>query len=364
MGQLVEHQYIDRETGAVCTEHLYADWMLNTLYLSVWEKAPVLYRLLTSACFSRVLGIFCYDSPLGARLSGNHRFLRSCRVAIEECLDPPDRLDTARKIFERKIRYRECRPLPADPRTVVSPADARVLVGSFRDTSHLFLKEKFFSAEELLDATKPIWVNTFARGDFAIFRLTPDKYHYNHAPVAGLVCDTYEIPGEYHSCNPGVVTTISSSYAKNKRVVTLLNTDVEGGSGVGFVAMIEIVALMIGDIVQCYSEECYEVPCAPARGMFLKRGQPKSLYRPGSSTTVLLFQPDRVQFAEDLVTNQQRVGVRSRFSRGLGRSLVETDVKVRSLLAWPISGSSRPALRLWYAQITRVLSQPTAARES
>ncbi|MBI3247469.1 MAG: phosphatidylserine decarboxylase [Deltaproteobacteria bacterium] len=362
MRQLVEHQYIDRETGAVCTERLYADWMLNTLYLSAWEKVPALYRLLTSARFSRVLGLFCYDSPLGARLSGNRRFLRSCRVAIEECLDPPDRLDTARKIFERRIRYWKCRPLPDNPRAVVSPADARVLVGSFRDTSSLFLKEKFFGAGELLDSNKPIWVNTFVKGDFAIFRLTPDKYHYNHVPVAGLVCDTYEIPGEYHSCNPGVVEAISSSYAKNKRVVTLLNTDVEGGSGVGFVAMIEIVALMIGDIVQCYSEECYEAPCAAARGRFLKCGQPKSLYRPGSSTTVLLFQPDRVRFADDLVANQHRAGVCSRFSQGLGRSLVETDVKVRSLLAWPVSGSSRPALRPWYAQIARVLPQPIAAR--
>ena len=74
-----------------------------------------------------------YDSLLGAKLLGNKRFLRACHVNLEECLDQPEQLNTMRKIFERKIRYWDCRPLPADPRIVVSPADARVLVGSFRN---------------------------------------------------------------------------------------------------------------------------------------------------------------------------------------------------------------------------------------
>ena len=35
--------------------------------------------------------------------------------------------------------------------------------------------------------------------------------------------------------------------------------------------------------------------------MLLRKGQPKSLYRPGSSTTVLVFQRGRVHFSRDLV---------------------------------------------------------------
>jgi phosphatidylserine decarboxylase len=340
MMKVIEHQYIQRESDSVCTERLYGDWLLNTLYVSAWERAPTLYRLLTSARFSRLLGLFCYDSLLGSRLSGNHRFLRACHVDLEECLDPPDQLDTARKIFERKIRYWERRPLPDDPAAIVSPADARVLVGSLRDTSRLFLKGKFFNSEELLDQNKKSWVEAFTNGDFAIFRLTPDKYHYNHTPVAGVVRDFYEIPGDYHPCNPGLVSAAAFPYAKNKRVVTIFDTDTPGGPYIGLVAMIEIVALMIGDIVQCYSEERYDNPRAITRGVFLRKGQPKSLYRPGSSTTVLLFQRGRVQFADDLLRNLCRAGVRSRFSQGLGRSLVETEVKVRSGIAMAVPSSS------------------------
>jgi phosphatidylserine decarboxylase len=115
--------------------------------------------------------------------------------------------------------------------------------------------------------------------------------------------------------------------------VTVLDTDCEGGDQVGYVAMIEVVALMVGQIVQRYSEGRYGDPQPLEKGMFLRRGAPKALFRPGSSTVVLMFQPGRVRFAQDLLRNQRKSGVRSRYSLGFGQPVVETDVKVRSLLA-------------------------------
>ena len=50
--------------------------------------------------------------------------------------------------------------------------------------------------------------------------------------------------------------------------------------------MVEVVAMMIGDIVQCYSDTAYDDPKGVTPGMSLKKGQPKSLFRPGSSTKV------------------------------------------------------------------------------
>ena len=212
---------------------------------------------------------------------------------------------------------------------IVSPADSRVLIGSLSEVSALFIKEKFFTAEELLGSGKK-WSGCFAEGDFAVFRLTPDKYHYNHTPVAGVVEDIYEVDGEYHSCNPTALISLASLYARNKRVVTVINTDVPGGTRVGRVAMIEIVALMIGDIVQAYSEERYDFPVKVRPGMFMKKGVPKSLYRPGSSTDLLIFEKGKMTFCDDLVCNSRRCDVRSRFTTKAGRPLVETDVKVRS----------------------------------
>ena len=226
-----------------------------------------------------------------------------------------------------------------DPRAIVSPADARVLLGSFADDSSLFLEGKFFDYDELLGIDRSRWLRLFRQGDWAIFRLTPDKYHYNHSPVSGRVLDCYDISGRYHSCNPGPVVVAATPYSKNKRVVTIIDTEVPGGSRVGMVAMIEIVALMIGHIDQCYSAVAYDDPRPIQIGMMIEKGRPKSLYRPGSSTDVLLFEPGRVAFCEDLVRNRFRPGVESRFSQGFGRALVETDVRVRSTIGWKREGS-------------------------
>lgn len=325
------HQYVERDTGRVRSERLFGDRLVQLLYHGVREKAPSLFRLLTSARTSEILALVNYDRPFRSGLGGQARFLRDCGIELGECLDP-ERLSTPRRVFERQIRYGECRPLPAEPRAVVSPADARVLVGSFRETSHLFVKEKFFAFAELL-GNRPRWLAAFSGGDFAVFRLTPDKYHYNHAPVSGRVVDCYTLDGVHHACNPTAIVAVATPHSKNRRVVTIIDSDVPGGTGLGLVAIIEVVALMIGDIVQCYSETGYERPVPVEPGLFVRRGQPKSLYRPGSSTDILLFQPGRVRFAADLLANLRRSDVASRFSLGFGQPLVETDVRVRSLIA-------------------------------
>jgi phosphatidylserine decarboxylase len=328
-----EHQYVDRETGAVVTERLYADRLLRGLYAAPWERRAWLVNALASARASKLLSLLNYDVPFVSRSWGATRFARSLGIDLAECVEFPARLDSARKLFQRQIRYWDVRPMDEDLGVIVSPADARILVGSFAEQSTLFLKGKFFEYEELFSPDRRAWVHAFQHGDFAICRLTPEKYHYNHVPVSGQVADIYTVSGSYHSCNPAPVVAIETPYSKNARVVTILDTDVPDGSGIGLVAMIEIVALMIGAIDQCYSETRYERPCPVVAGMFLRKGQPKSLYRPGSSTTVAVFQAGRITFASDLVRNMARGGVRSRFSQGFGIPLVETDVRVRSMIA-------------------------------
>jgi len=327
------HQYIDRRTGSVCAERLFSDALVRWLYADVRENAPALYRMAVGGRFSSILGFLNYDLPITSALSGNQDFLRECGIDLAECLDPPETLNTVRKVFERRIRYWECRPASEGAGDVLSPADSRALTGSLNETSAIFLKGKFFDLEELIGRDKKEWLATFDGGDFAVFRLTPEKYHYNHTPVAGAVMDFYEVRGRYHACNPSAVVTEITPYSKNTRAVTIFDTDVSGGTRVGMVAMIEVVALMIGQVTQCYSRERYDDPQPISPGMFVERGCPKSLYRPGSSTDVLLFERGRIRFDDDLVRNLRRGDAQSRFSLGFGRPLVETEVTARSRIA-------------------------------
>lgn len=331
------HQYIERDSRQIIKEKLYGDRIINFLYNQVRENAGVLFKALTSSRSSSLLSFFNYDLPYLFGIYNSGHIIKALNIDLAECIDNLEELNSPRKIFERKIKYWDKRPMPDDPAAVVSPADSKMLVGSFEEQSHLFLKEKFFHFDELIGPDKREWLQAFSRGSYGVFRLTPEKYHYNHVPVSGKVVDIYELEGMYHSCNPGAVMVEATPYSKNKRVVTIIDTQVPNGTSVGLVAMIEIVALMIGDILQCYSKFHYQNPQNVTPGMFLQKGQPKSLYRPGSSLDVLIFQKNAVTFCDDIVSNMHHPNVKTRFSKAFGRPVVETDVKVRSHIATRLS---------------------------
>ena len=324
------HQYIERQSGRICNEDLIADQWVQWLYGYARERAPLIFKALTSARATQWLSLLNYDLPVYRRPAMLKKLINELNIDLHECLDEPDKLDSARKLFERRIKYWRFRPMPEDPRTVVAPADAKALVGSWKQIRQLFLKEKFFAFKELLGRSQSHWQRAFEDGDFAVFRLTPEKYHHNHLPVAGRVVDFYAIDGDYHSCNPAAVVAEATPFSKNKRVVTVIDTDLPGGTRIGLVAMVEVVALMIGEIVQCYSATRYDDPQPIRPGMFVLKGQPKSLYRPGSSVDLLFFQQGRMEFDADLLANSRRTEVQSRFTHAFQHPLVETEVRVRS----------------------------------
>ncbi|MGA7826662.1 MAG: phosphatidylserine decarboxylase [Geobacteraceae bacterium] len=326
------HRFIRRETGQVMNEELLADSAIRFIYSSVREKTSWFFNALTGRSITNLLGFVNYDLALNARFSGSARFLKKSGINTGDCLLPAEELDTPRKIFERQIAYWHSRPMDEAAGVIVSPADAKMLVGSLDESSTLYLKGKFFDYQELLGREKHSLHAQLGGGDYAIFRLTPEKYHFTHAPVSGLVTEIYQVDGRYHSCNPSSAIALATPLSKNRRVVTVIDTEVEGGSGVGTVVMVEIVALMIGDILQCYSAERYQAPTAVAPGLFLRKGQPKALFRPGSSTVALFFEKNRIGFSRDLLGNQLRHDVRNRFSAWLERPVIETELNVRSTI--------------------------------
>ena len=331
IGQPFPHQFIERGSRRLVTERPVGDRFVHYLYHRLREDAPTMFRLLTSRRVSSLLAFCRYDLPSNSRRCGRYLF-EGIGADWRECCQPLSFFDSHRKVFERQIRYWETRPMEVDERAVLSPCDARLLLGSLTRGSSLFIKEKFFSTTELFGHGTP-WSNRFVDGDFAIFRLTPDKYHYTHLPVSGRVVDIYGVDGRYHSCNPAALIVMASLYCKNRRLVTVIDTDVPGGSQVGLVAMVEIVALMIGDLAEAYSDQRYDRPRQLRPGVTVRRGSPRSLFKPGSSTVVLFFEPGRIRFADDLVDNAGRRDVFSRYSHRFGRPLVETDVRVRSTIA-------------------------------
>lgn len=77
-----QHQYVERDTGKVCSEHPFADSIVNYLYGQKREQAPYVYQLLGSQWFSGFLGWVNYDFPFGRNVSGMRRFLRNCAIDL------------------------------------------------------------------------------------------------------------------------------------------------------------------------------------------------------------------------------------------------------------------------------------------
>ena len=105
-----------------------------------------------------------FETVLTSKLRAARALMREWGVDLSECLDDPDRLDTPAKLFTRKIRYRDCRPLPEDPEIVAAPADSRMLTGSLRESAALFIKDKFFDYPELLGPDEMYGVEAGAEG--------------------------------------------------------------------------------------------------------------------------------------------------------------------------------------------------------
>ena len=78
-------------------------------------------------------------------------------------------------------------------------------------------------------------------------------------------------------------------YTENYRVLTMFDSD-----HFGPVAMVEIGSMVVGSIPQRYRP-----------GEHAAKGQKKSFFELGGSTVVLLFEPTRIAFDEDLCANTQ-----------------------------------------------------------
>ena len=160
------------------TEDLIADRLVNLVYSRGREIAPNLFRQQTSRRSNDLWAYLHFDLTAGSPRRAARRIIHSLGIDLGECV-AAGALASPRQVFERQIRYWACRPMAAARERVVSPADARMVFGSLARQSLFFLKEKFFDFQELLGIDKPDWRGAFEGGQFAIFRLTPEKYHYN-----------------------------------------------------------------------------------------------------------------------------------------------------------------------------------------
>jgi phosphatidylserine decarboxylase len=236
-------------------------------------------------------------------------YARAFRVALDEAAEPDaDRYPTFNAFFTRALRP-AARPTDAHLNALLSPVDGTVSrIGRLREGQLLQAKGHAFSAAELLggDGSRAA---RFAGGDYAILYLSPRDYHRVHMPITGSLAEGIHVPGRLFSVNAVTAARVPRLYARNERVVCMLDT------AVGALAVVLVGAIFVGSIETVWHGEVtpprgrrirHLPPAGPTPA--LRRGEELGRFNLGS-TVILLLPPGVVTWRGELAQGSRvRVG--------------------------------------------------------
>ena len=272
-------QFFNRYTGEVETEVVYGEQWLRFILFNPFGKIA-LHTVAKRAWFSRWYGWRMSRSGSAARV---RPFIEQYGIAEEEHVKAADAFTSFNEFFYRKLKP-AARPVDAATDSVVFPADGRHL--GFAKASAMegvYVKGQRFDLGRLLGGDD--LAAQFADGAAVFSRLCPVDYHRFHFPVSGVPGNARLINGPLYSVNPLALRDRLAILWENKRFITEIETE-----QLGRVLMLEIGATNVGSVHHTF---------VPTRSV--EKGEEKGYFAFGGSATLTLFEPGRVQLAEDLL---------------------------------------------------------------
>ena len=278
-------EFYNRYTGEIETEQIYGEKWLR------WAYETPAGRLSTEVLVKRVW----FSRWYGWRMS---RAVSRSRVApfIEEFqLDaaefaPAESFTSFNDFFYRTLKP-EARPIDSGAQSVVFPADGRHLgFPNLAECDGFFVKGQKLDLPTLLGSAK--LAERYQNGAAVLSRLCPVDYHRFHFCAAGVPGDPRIINGPLSSVSPVALRRNLGYLAENKRVLTEFDTE-----HLGKVLILEIGATNVGSIKQSFTPQ-----------QLLAKGDEKGWFEFGGSAVMTLFEPGRVELAQDLAEHsaQQR----------------------------------------------------------
>ncbi|VTT70812.1 unnamed protein product [Fusarium fujikuroi] len=228
-----------------------------------------------------------FDDP--ASKDEIEKFIAFHGLDMSEVLLPLEEFNNFNEFFYRALKpgARPC-SAPDNPHIIVSPADCRsVVFNSITVATKIWVKGREFNMKRLLGDAYPEDVSRFEGGALGIFRLAPQDYHRFHIPVDGVMGKPKTIEGEYYTVNPMAIRSALDVYGENVRVLVPIDSEHHGR-----VMVICVGAMMVGSTVITRKE-----------GEKVHRAEELGYFKFGGSTILLLFEPGRMVFDDDLVDN-------------------------------------------------------------
>jgi phosphatidylserine decarboxylase len=274
-------EYIDRKTGGMRRETVPGEQWLRWLYHNPLGKLA-LDALVKRKCLSAWYGRKM-DSP--ASTEKIPAFVQDLQIDMSEATRPMENYESFNDFFIRELKP-EARPIDADPNTLASPADGKVLAfENIQQMDSFFVKGQSFALDQFLGSNQ--LAEQYAGGALLIFRLAPVDYHRFHFPANGTISRTTAIDGAYYSVSPYAVKNRLSVYWENKREHSTLHTDLAGD-----ILLCEVGATMVGSIIQTYAPDSN-----------VQKGQEKGMFKFGGSTVVMLLEKGKAYIDADILTN-------------------------------------------------------------
>ena len=278
-------QYFNRYTGKVETEVVYGERWLRFILFNPFGKIA-LHMVAKRAWFSRWYGWRMSRPSSAARV---RPFIEQYGIT-DEHVKAADAFTSFNDFFYRKLKPAS-RPVDAADDSAVFPADGRHLgFAKASEVERVYVKGQRFDLGRLLGDDK--LAAQFSAGAAVFSRLCPVDYHRFHFPVAGEPGNARLINGPLYSVNPLALRDRLAILWENKRYITEIETE-----QLGRVLMLEIGATNVGSVHHTF---------VPTR--MVEKGEEKGYFAFGGSATLTLFEPGRVQLAEDLLEQsaQQR----------------------------------------------------------
>lgn len=277
-------QFFNRYTQTIEQEAIYGEAYLKWAYetrlgaLSRWAfiKRPL---------FSHWYGWRMNQFNSAKRITP---FIEKYHLNPDEWEKKPDEYKSFNDFFTRKLKS-HARPIDNTPNTIVFPADGRHMAfQNVNDITHVFVKGQKFNLEALIG--KKSLAKKYQNGSLLLSRLCPVDYHRFHFPCEGTPSEPKLIKGNLLSVNPIALRKHLSIFWENKRFITLIQTP-----QLGQIIYIEIGATCVGSVSQTY------IPHTS-----IKKGDEKGYFNFGGSSTILLFEPEKIQFSKDLLQSSSQ----------------------------------------------------------
>ncbi len=269
---------IDRETGEPFEEAVLGEKWIRWAYQDA--RSGFVERILFRSSFvSKLMGRW-YDSAFSR--GKIDAVIEELSIDVDEFAQPRESYGSFNEFFIRRLKP-EARPFSSDPALLVSPADGRALVFPILDEDTFApVKGCPFTIRKML----PGHADRFTNGALAIVRLCPADYHRYHFPCAGNITEYRSLAGALHSVNPIALGRGRDVFGDNRRSYTLIDTE-----HAGTLCFMEIGAFGVGGIVN--------TRCSGR----VEKMDEKGYFKFGGSSIVLIFEPERIRFSDDLLAN-------------------------------------------------------------